>query len=572
MLRDKPTRTERSRWRRSIVIGVTVVATVVVSGLRRPDSGEAIAQTPATATVPAASVAQADAFNLDNVPSSEVIVAGIRPSKVAANDGMQQLVKLVEESTGAEKNDIRIADIDQFLVIGPRRPNVDTPSIAEAVLELRMTKPTDFAAFLEHHIGAHSSEDQTVDGFKIVTKHSPVKKHSPCAYIVDDRTLLFGPWYSLQELLQSRRQADAGPHWLDRLNMVARRDALFGFDVSFLEGEMEQQFQRRPNPMLGMVSPLWQNTQQVIAGANLDEGLSLNVHGFGDDEVAAEKIQLTLQNLIPIANGLLTGGKASVQDGEDPEKKAIMKAIEIAEEVMQSMKVTRDGKKVSINAAGDGDSVAALTALLLPALHSARESARRAQGRSNLKQIMLTLHNYHQSNGSFPPAVLTGPDGKTKYSWRVALLPYMDQHQLYEAYDRNEPWDGPNNRKLLGQIPAVLRSAKEPQGSPNTSYFALVGEHTGFGNTPGTGRKTQDFTDGLSRTLMVFETKLDVPWTKPEDIPYSADEPLPKFGGLHDFGFQVGLADGAVRFVSENIDLTVLRELITCDGGEVVNF
>lgn len=563
MLRDKRSGSDRSSgWRRNMVIAATVVAAVFVAGIRRPDSGEAVAQ-PVTTVKPA--------FNLDSVPKSAILVAGIRPSRLAVREELQPLVKLMEESTDAKITGIRIADMDQFLLISTPRRNVDTPQPAEPVMELSMAKPTGFERFIKHQIGSAVAK-QVVDGFSIVANDVPVTEQTQCAYMVDERTLLLGRWYALKEILQSRRDADGGPDWMDRLRTVEKGDAMFAFDVVFLRGEMEQQFRQRPNLILGMVAPLWQNTDQVVAGADIGDEMSLSVHGWGDNEAVAEKIQQTLQTLIPVANGMLTGAKASAQNVEGAEKKAMTEAIAIAENVMQSTKVVRDGRKVTLHAAGDGVSVATITALLLPAMQQAREAARRAQGQNNIKQIMLALHNYHDANGNFPPAVLLGPDGKTKYSWRVAILPYMDQHELYEAYDRNEPWDGPNNRKLLEQIPGTLRSPKEPQGSVNTSYFALISEHTVFGNTPGKGRNISNITDGTSNTLMVFETKRNTPWTKPEDIPYSADDPLPQFGGLHEGGFQAGLADGSVRFVSKNIDMTLLRQLITCDGGEVLNF
>lgn len=570
MLRDKPTGTDRSpRWRRHFVIAVTVIAAIFVAGLQRPDSGVAVAQTPAAQA--AAPATEAAAFNLDSVPKSVVLLAGIRPFRVAAREEMQPLVKLMEESTVAEKTGIRIADIDQFLIMAVPRANVDRPQLAEPVLELRMLKPTDFSGFMKHHIGVGST-NQSVDGFSVVANNNPVTEHSRCAFMVDERTVLFGPWHALKGILESRRDAEGGPDWMERLQTVDKGDALFAFDVIFLRGEMEQQFRQRPNPMLGMVAPLWQNTNQVIAGAGIGDEMSLSVHGWGDDEAAAEKIQTTLQALIPVANGMLMGAKASAQNAEGPEKKAMTESIAIAENVMPSVKVTRDGNKVTVDATGEGIKLATMTGLLLPAIQASREAALRTQGQNNIKQIFLGLHSYYDVNGSFPPAVLLGPDGKTKYSWRVAILPYIDQANLYNAYDRNEPWDGPNNRKLLDQIPETLRSPKAPKGSLNTSYFALVGEHTAFGNAPGKGRSMLDITDGTSITIMVVETKRETPWTKPEDIPYSADDPLPKFGGYHEGGFQVGIADGRVRFVSENIDMTLLRSLITCDGGEVVNF
>lgn len=91
-----------------------------------------------------------------------------------------------------------------------------------------------------------------------------------------------------------------------------------------------------------------------------------------------------------------------------------------------------------------------LIALLLPAVQAAREAARRSQCTNNLKQVGLALHNYHDTNRSFPPTgILTGDMGlptaaipsTTPYhhSWLVMVLPYMEQNPLYAKTDLTLP-------------------------------------------------------------------------------------------------------------------------------------
>ena len=84
-------------------------------------------------------------------------------------------------------------------------------------------------------------------------------------------------------------------------------------------------------------------------------------------------------------------------------------------------------------------------------------------------------------------------------------------------------------------------------------------------------------TDGTSNTILVVEAERDIPWTKPEDIAYDPDKPLPKFGGRPlpagisgANGFLASFADGSVRFISDTTDEVTLRALITKAGGEVV--
>ena len=89
-----------------------------------------------------------------------------------------------------------------------------------------------------------------------------------------------------------------------------------------------------------------------------------------------------------------------------------------------------------------------LVALLLPAVQAAREAARRTQCSNNLKQIALALHNYHDTYLCFPPAYIPDENGKPRQSWRALILPFMDQPQIHQMIDFNEPWDSPKNQAI----------------------------------------------------------------------------------------------------------------------------
>ncbi len=177
------------------------------------------------------------------------------------------------------------------------------------------------------------------------------------------------------------------------------------------------------------------------------------------------------------------------------------------------------------------------------------------------------MHNYHSTYGHFPPAVVLGPDGKTPHSWRIELLPYLEQNQLYQSYKMDEPWDSENNHKILAQMPNVFKA--DPNAATTaSSYYVLTGKDTIFSGKEGT--RIQDITDGTSNTIMIVEAKRDIPWTKPVDLEYDAKKPLPKFGGYFSEGFNAAMADGSVRFISNNIAEQTLRALITKAGGEVI--
>jgi hypothetical protein len=163
--------------------------------------------------------------------------------------------------------------------------------------------------------------------------------------------------------------------------------------------------------------------------------------------------------------------------------------------------------------------------------------------KNNLKMLALAMHNYHDVHGHFPPAVTMGPDGKTPHSWRVELLPEVAQQALYEQYQQNESWDSPANKKVLEQIPDVFRSPYDDPKSTNSGYFALVGTGTVFEGTKGI--KIAEITDGTSNTLMFVAAKRNIPWTKPEDISFDPDQPLPALGGFVRGQFAAMMCDGS---------------------------
>jgi prepilin-type processing-associated H-X9-DG protein len=210
---------------------------------------------------------------------------------------------------------------------------------------------------------------------------------------------------------------------------------------------------------------------------------------------------------------------------------------------------------------------AMLIALLLPAVQAAREAARRAQCTNNLKQIALALHNFQSVNSHFPPAAITDADGKPLLSWRVAILPFIEQEGLYREFKLDEPWDSPHNQALIARMPAVYFCPSDGLDTQHTTrYQVIVGPGTIFEGDKGI--RLEEITDGTSNTLLVVEAKNPVPWTKPDDIPVNGL--TAGVGSKHAGGFNALMADGAVRFLRMSINPDILQALATRAGGEVV--
>ncbi len=212
-----------------------------------------------------------------------------------------------------------------------------------------------------------------------------------------------------------------------------------------------------------------------------------------------------------------------------------------------------------------------LVALLLPATQAAREAARRAQCTGNMKQIMLAMHNYHSANNSLPRDI-TDKNGKPLLSWRVAILPYIEQNELYQKFKQDEPWDSPHNKELLKEMPTPFKCPSLGKTVPfTTTYRGFMGPGAIFETGQDIGFAS--VTDGTSNTIAITEAKEAVPWTKPGDLPFD-QQAKPSFygaGSSHPGGFNCGFADGSIRFIKNSISVIVFKALVTRNGGEVIS-
>lgn len=184
---------------------------------------------------------------------------------------------------------------------------------------------------------------------------------------------------------------------------------------------------------------------------------------------------------------------------------------------------------------------------------------------------MLAMHNYHDVNKHFPPAIVIDSASGVERSWRIELLPYLEQQNLYEQYRKDQPWDSEANKAVLARMPGVFRHPSLPEGTTNTSIFAAVGKGLVFEKDIHKGTELQEITDGSSNTIAIVEANREIPWTKPQDIEFDlSQDKLPELGFVPE-GWIVGICDGSVRFVSKSIDLATWKKLLTRAGGEVID-
>jgi hypothetical protein len=184
----------------------------------------------------------------------------------------------------------------------------------------------------------------------------------------------------------------------------------------------------------------------------------------------------------------------------------------------------------------------------------------------NLRGLALGMHQYHDEHGTFPPTAIRAADGTPLLSWRVALLPYMGFSEQYSQFKLDEPWDSPHNLALLEPVPAVYVCARVNGIEWGETFFQVVtGPGTVFPETG--GAKISDIRDGTSNTLLIVESATPVPWTKPADVAYAPDQPLPRLGALLPDSFLAVEVDGTSCIVGLQSEQAV-RALITANAGD----
>ena len=211
---------------------------------------------------------------------------------------------------------------------------------------------------------------------------------------------------------------------------------------------------------------------------------------------------------------------------------------------------------------------AGMAAVLMPAVGKVRMIAGSSKSANNMKQMGLAFHTYADANGKMPGAAICDANGKPLLSWRVTLLPYMEQDSLYRQFKLDEPWDSASNKPLIEKMPKLYVDPRVATKPGETVYKVFVGKDAILDWTQ--GKDFPAITDGSSNTILAIEGGAGVVWTKPEELEFDAAKPLPKLdlpGGLK--VINVLMADGSVRRIDlGKVSEKTLKIAIGASDGE----
>lgn len=339
-----------------------------------------------------------------------------------------------------------------------------------------------------------------------------------------------------------------------------------------ITGTLRQKANEIPEPLRGLTE-VAELIDAVLINMSLNTfSGSLSVSALSQDDASAERLERLLNDALDQGRELIVQqATANMPTDGEVEEAALAYLKRISIKVVEMIRPVRNGKIVKLEGEGGVMTTGVLVGLLLPAVQAAREAARRMSASNGLKQIGLAMHNHHAAYKSLPDRAIRDADGKPLLSWRVKILPFIEQAELYQQFHLDEPWDSEHNIKLLPLMPSCYVDPSAPLPPGFTVFQVPVGEQVLFSETG--ARRFRDVLDGLSNSIMAVEANREqaVEWTKPEDIAIDLDSPLSQMGNTHPGGFHVLMADGAVKFITNSVDQDLFSALFTITGRERVD-
>lgn len=476
---------------------------------------------------------------LEAVPGNAWYVATLRLGAVYQSDSARTFRTALEQSpkwAGEIAAGLGVAGLDQIervtcFCVGERwRP----------VVLCTCKEPFDRNKVLAAH--APGATERSIAG---VPSYRHEESWSAVAFL-DNRTFLRGELDAVEEYLE-RPRVPAGP-----LMSVLRQASEHDF-VGWSGRETMQRLRQFLPESLALLADL-PAPKSVTVHGSFRAGLRLTLRAeFPTAEVVARTRQTPanlrewmLRKVSPLKQQYVDAPGADRQ----PLRRSIAQFVRAAEDALGSARVQDDG--VELCATAEVHSPEPATALLsLVFCSRSRVVLFPWFPDENLATTAQALRRFDARRGRLPDAALCSNDGKPLLSWRVQILPFLGEEELYKEFHMDEPWDSPANRRLARRMPAVFvdKGSPYPEDTPTTSFQVFIGKGTLFQD--GKGANLKALRGDPAGVFLVAQSRRPVPWTKPEDLCLSPNGPLPELGSRmrpSNFGeFQAAFADARVK-------------------------
>ena len=425
----------------------------------------------------------------------------------------------------------------------------DTPTVI-----VTLANPVDRAKLIETMV--FNAEEETFEGQKLT------QGNGTAIWFADDKTFVVGTLANVRKIITVKASGKPGnPAILSQLALQA--DVASAFDLESQAALIAQVVERNPFPGIGMIQSLKSiSTQYNVTGKKGDKLVEV---------IATTKDAPGAALIADLLKGFLAQGKMMAMQipASQLQTEAEKSAFKFVQGIVNSAELTQADTTVQFLVPVP-EGFDKLPEILKPALDKARAAAEETKKKNVLKQLGLAFHNYESTFRAFPGAGRSA-DGQKGLSWRVHLLPFLDEAPLYNQFKLDEPWDSEHNKALIDKMPAIFKSAgvNEPN---KTSYHVFVGPGAPFADDQ--APQFFKFTDGLSNTILAVEAGPDTAeiWTKPGGLNFDPKDSIKALGKIDGNTFRILMGDGSVRSVPTTIPADTLRKLIQFADGEPVEF
>ena len=475
----------------------------------------------------------------DSVAVASLEVSQMRESKAFAAWPWEIFDVLCREQFGFQLNDIET--IDASVLMPTNQP--------EFGLSIRTSKPMDIAELSEKlATPTESAPGESSLRFRDILEYPFLRLAQK-----DPQRMLMGTQGTLRRMLSTRTQfggefvslVQKSPSMLRAaINTERLRDLITSVVLS--------QQQMLPPEMIEDIMRVIELTDNLMIEIRPDAPNPLHVtfgtSGAADTELLAKSLTRIRVEGLALARSTVESAIENDPSMSDDMRSAARKYSDrmvgmVTDESFWSVENDRIVLRTEASTMSSYQTIGVMTGLLLPAVQAAREAARRMSSSNNIKQILLAMLNYEAAYKKLPPRAITDADGNPLLSWRVTILPFIEENALYNEFHLDEPWDSEHNIKLLDRMPAIYHHPSHPPSKNMSSYLAPDGKGIGLNKK---GLRFSDITDGTSNTIAVVEVAANrvVPWTKPDDLDVETN---PVESWMAPQGANVGFFDGSVR-------------------------
>lgn len=487
----------------------------------------------------------------------------LRPQQLLAQPRMQMLPLEVAQAHVLDRFGFDPWQIEELIALA----TVNLPQPPTSAFIVRFKTPYDREAVIGRLQPLPGPGPKGVQLYCI-----PGTGQNPNVVLADEKTILAAPPEELREMLAGRA---ANSPLLDRLKKVDASGALTVVAaLDPVRGPIQAGLAQLP-PLPPPLQPFLEIPDLLAAievQIRVEPELELSLVFEGRDAEAGAKLAGLVDQAIALGNQYVDGQLAALAQREaSPEEIA---AMNYTKRMLMlgdaNLERRQQNERLALTMKGDAALMPAtngvLIALLLPAVQAARDAARRAQATNNLKMIGLAMHNHADVFKMFPRSSYT-QDGKPLLSWRVHILPFIEQQQLYRQFRLDEPWHSEHNKALIAKMPDVYKNSKLDAADGEkglTNYLQPTGKFALF-------RRDMEptfasMTDGTSNTIAAVESEKKVIWTQPDDLEIDPEKPFAELN-FRPGGFLALFADGHVSLVPANFPAEALANLFNPQDG-----